>query len=55
MPCNNPRRRFGVWVALAVAIAVASMPSSEQERQERPAAAAVERSPVRITLTFPIN
>lgn len=54
MFCKNPARRFGMWAPIAIAITAASMSSSKPHKTDRPATSS-ERSPARITLTFPLN
>lgn len=53
MPCKN-MRRAGMWLAIAVGIAVAAMSASEPQRAERISATA-DRSAAHVTLVLPLN
>ncbi|NLR39400.1 MULTISPECIES: hypothetical protein [unclassified Novosphingobium] len=52
MPARTPRR-IGMWLAIAVGIAAASMSASKHHKAERPASTA--NGAVHITLILPLN
>jgi hypothetical protein len=53
MPCKT-KHSFGMWLAIAVAIAAASMSSSKPRKADHVGTTTLQASP-RITLTLPLN
>lgn len=53
MPARTPRR-IGMWLAIAVGIAAASMSASKHHKADRPASTA-NSTAAHITLILPLN